>query len=99
MIFDISTPSTIRKSGKVIAKAFERELNNVIAHQEIKNENAKSVLADELRTRQLKQIQASQKRAAKLNDLVAEVTADSTDVSASHKEADALIKKYAPKAK
>ena len=97
MIFDISTPSTIRKSGKVIAKAFERELDAIISHQEVKNANAKEVLADELRTRQIKQIQASKKRAAKLTELVADVMSDTTDVDEARKEADALIAGIVPK--
>lgn len=91
MLFSISTPAVLRKSGKVISTAVERELDSIIEHQSVKNDNAKAVLADELRTRKLKQLKQAKVRAAKLNELVADVVANTTDIAAAHKLADDLL--------
>ena len=61
---------------RIVLNSISRELDSVIAHQELKNANAEKTLQEELRLAELMQEKQAAERTAKFNALMAEIEKD-----------------------
>ena len=61
---------------RIVLNSINRELDSVIAHQELKNANAEKTLQEELRLAELMQEKQAAERTAKFNALMAEIEKD-----------------------
>lgn len=90
-LFNLSTPKLVKQTLSISGSAIARELDNALAHQAVKNEEAKTILEDELMQRKLKNIIKADERLTKINELTAEATALKNNRSDIVKAAEALI--------